>query len=264
MPSSISCCRRSSPPPPYSRSVMLRRESSLSCTSESSSSSGTRPTCAFQTWALSVRPPGRSRVDDAGGAVGLAQQGQRQAVGVEDRVVLLLPAVEVERLLEVAGLVEEADADDGHAEVGGGLEVVTGQDAEAAGVLRQHLGDAVLGAEVGDRGGRTALDVRGPLLVPPRLGEVGLQVRRRRVDPRDEHLVGGQAGQLVGGQRRQQGDGVLADLGPALGIDLGEKVAGRRVPRPPQVAGEVSQRGDGFGQDGADAEATDGLHGTEA
>ena len=42
---------------------------------------------------------------------GLAQQGQRQPVGVEDRVGLLLPAVAGQRLLEVAGLVEQADAD---------------------------------------------------------------------------------------------------------------------------------------------------------
>ena len=68
-----------------------------------------------------------------------------QPVGVEDGVALLLPALAGQRLREVAGAVEQADADDGHAEVGGGLEVVAGQDAEAAGVLRQHGGDAELG-----------------------------------------------------------------------------------------------------------------------
>ncbi len=34
--------------------------------------------------------------------------------------------------------VEQADADDRHAQVAGGLEVVAGQDAEAAGVLGQR------------------------------------------------------------------------------------------------------------------------------
>ena len=84
-------------------------------------------------------------------AVLLAQQRQRQPVGVEHRVVLLLPAVAVQALAEVAGLVEQADAHDRHADVGGRLEVVAGEDAQAAGVLRQRRGDAELGAEVGDR-----------------------------------------------------------------------------------------------------------------
>jgi hypothetical protein len=53
---------------------------SLSSTSESSSSSGTRPTCAFQTWATSVRRrAGRRDLERA--AVRLAQQRDRQPVG---------------------------------------------------------------------------------------------------------------------------------------------------------------------------------------
>ena len=100
---------------------------------------------------------------DAGrGAVLLAQQRQRQPVGVEHRVVLLLPAVAVQALAEVAGLVEQADADDRHAEVGGRLEVVAGEDAQAAGVLRQRRGDAELGAEVGDRRRARPRPARGP------------------------------------------------------------------------------------------------------
>ena len=99
------------------------------------------------------RPPGRPTATVRGRAVGLAQQRDRQAVGVEDRVALLLPAVARQRLPEVAVPVEQADADQRDAEVAGGLEVVAGQDAEAAGVLRQHRGDAELRGEVGDRRG---------------------------------------------------------------------------------------------------------------
>ena len=148
---------------------MLRAASSLSGTSESSSSSGTRPTCALPDVGVQLAAAGQVEGDDAGGVVVLAQQAQRQPVGVEDRVGLLLPAVAVEALLEVAGLVEQADADDRDAEVGGRLEVVTGEDAEAAGVLRQHLGDAELGAEVADRLRGAALDLAGPRLEPARL-----------------------------------------------------------------------------------------------
>ena len=83
-----------------------------------------------------VRPSGSGTVMTGGGAVGLAQQLQRQAVRVERRVVLQLPAVGGEALREVAGAVEQPDADERDAEVGGGLEVVAGEDAQAAGVLR--------------------------------------------------------------------------------------------------------------------------------
>ncbi len=51
------------------------------------------------------------------------------ACGIEVGVALLLPAVGRERLAEVAVAVEEADADQRHAEVAGRLEVVAGQHA---------------------------------------------------------------------------------------------------------------------------------------
>ena len=87
---------------------------------------------------------------------------QRHGVGVEGREALLLPAVGVELLAEVALAVEEPDADERHAELAGRLEVVAGQHAEAARVLRQGLGDAELGREVGDLAQRAV----GPALEP--------------------------------------------------------------------------------------------------
>jgi hypothetical protein len=80
------------------------------------------------------QPPAAGEPDDdlARRPVVLAQQRQRQPVRVEHRVGLLLPALAGQRLLEVARLVEQADADDRHAQVGGRLEVVPGEDAEAA------------------------------------------------------------------------------------------------------------------------------------
>lgn len=88
---------------------------------------------------------GQGEHHPGGGAVGLADQIERELVGVEDRVVLLLPALAGEALAEVAVPVEQADADERDAQVAGGLEVVTGQDAEAAAVLRQGCGDAEFG-----------------------------------------------------------------------------------------------------------------------
>ena len=81
------------------------------------------------------------RVDDAAGEVdghgedtaarGLHRE-HRQAGEVVVGVRVLLEAVRVDRLAEVAGAVEEAHADEGHAEVARRLAVVAGEDAEAA------------------------------------------------------------------------------------------------------------------------------------
>ena len=129
---------------------------------------------------------GQGEGDRRPAAVGLAEHGQRQLVGVEDGVALLLPAVAVERLLEVAVAVEQAHPHQRDAEVGGRLEVVAGEDAEAAGVLRQHRGDAELGREVRD-GARGV--VAGLAGVPAVLGEVALQVVVRGVEARAEVAV---------------------------------------------------------------------------
>ncbi len=68
--------------------------------------------------------------------------------------------VEADRLLvvgdalgEVPVRVEEPDRHQWQTEIAGGLEVIAGEDAEAAGVLGECLGHAELGGEVGDVGG---------------------------------------------------------------------------------------------------------------
>ena len=69
---------------------------------------------------------------------------------VDRLVVLGLAAGLVDPLAEVAAGIEEADSDQRHAELGRGLEVIAGEDPEAAGVDRQPLVDAELHAEVRD------------------------------------------------------------------------------------------------------------------
>ena len=135
--------------------------------------------------------------DDAGLSVGLAQQRQRQAVRVEDRIVLLLPAVEVQRLLEIARLVEEANSHDRHAKVRGGLEVVPRENAETTGVLRQCLGDAVLGTEVGDRRRSAPFYLVRPALVPTGLAQVDGEILDRSMDLAEKCLVQGKGLELV-------------------------------------------------------------------
>jgi hypothetical protein len=87
---------------------------------------------------------GQRQGDLGRGAVLLPQQRHREFVGIEDRIVLLLPAVPGQRLAEVAVPVQESDADQRYAEIAGRFEMVAGEDAEAAGVLRQGGRDTEL------------------------------------------------------------------------------------------------------------------------
>jgi hypothetical protein len=208
---------------------------------------------------LALTVAGEADLDLGDRAVRLAQQGQRQTVGVEDRVGLLLPAVGRQRLAEVAVPVEQADADDRDAEVAGGLEVVAGQDAEAAGVLRQHRGDAELRGEVGDGAGRPGL--RGAeLLVPPVAGEVLLEVRAGCREPAQEVVVLGELVQSALRHRSEEPDGVAAGGLPGRGVDGREEVLGLGVPGPAEVPCQLAERVQWLGQDGADGESTDCSH----
>jgi len=61
----------------------------------------------------------------------------------------VLLAVAVDGLGEIPLPVEQADADEGQAEVGCGLAVIAGENAQAARVDGETLVQAVFGAEVG-------------------------------------------------------------------------------------------------------------------
>ena len=92
----------------------------------------------------------------------------RHAVGIGVDPVLVLPAGAVDALAEVAVAVHQADRDERQRAVGGLLEDVAGEHAEAAGVDRQRAVDGVLRAEEGDgRSGDTPAGVialRAPVL----------------------------------------------------------------------------------------------------
>ena len=194
-------------------------------------------------------------------ARGVGEQVQRQALGVERRVLLLLPAVERERLAEVAGAVEQADRDQRHAEVARRLEVVAGEDAEPARVVRQDLADPELHREVADRR-RQAL--RGAALVPARLAEVGAQILGALLHAADEPGVLGQLGQALGTDLAEHPDGVAAAGAPDRLVDAREQVLRGPVPRPAQVHRELLEGRESGRELGTDGEATQSLHVTGA
>ena len=161
--------------------------------------------------------PARAQADRHvhGGTAGVAQQLERQPVRVARRVALGLPAVGGQRLGEVPVPVQQPDPDQRHAEVARRLQVIPGQDAKAAGILRQRGGDAVLGREVGDRG-RRRLTWSGRR-VPARLGHVLAQVRVRRAQPVKELRVRRERGDPIRRQRAEHGDRVAGRACQAAG-----------------------------------------------
>ena len=177
--------------------------------------------------------------DGDGAAVLRRRRPDRQRRGVDVEVLLLLAHLVVEALPEVALVVVEADADQRDAEVGGRLDVIAGQDAEAARVDRQRLVQPELGREVGDRprpqhaGVALAPGVARPeVFLEAAVGVVDAAVQRQLrgalVDGRDRQLL-------------QQRDRIVPETAPQAGIEVAEQAGRVLVPAPPQVAGQAAQ-----------------------
>ena len=211
---------------------------------------------------VQLRGAGKRQLHQHGIAAGVGEQPQRQPLRVQRRVGLVLPAVRGQRLPEVAGAVVEAHGDERNAEVGRGLQVVTGQDAQAARIVGQHLGDAELHRKVRDAGRHGLLvgPVALPLLVPQRTAQVVVQIGRQFVEPAQEGLVERQFVEPRGAHRAEQGDRVAAAALPQRRVDGREQVLRRFVPGPAQVGRELIQRGETLGKVSADSEPAKGFH----
>jgi hypothetical protein len=181
-------------------------------------------------------------------------------VGVQPGIVLVLPPVRGQRLPEVAGAVVQANADQRQPEIGGRFEVVAGEDAQAAGIDRQHLGHAELHREVADALGQHDIGLRLQLLVPPRFGQVLVEFGGELVDALGEPWVRGEFLEPGGADLTEQGHRVAADLGPQLGVDAGEQILAGGVPGPPQIRRQLTQRGDPIREVGTDGEPAESLH----
>ena len=83
-------------------------------------------------------------------AVGMAQRRDRQLSGIVIRIQRLLRAFLVYHLAKVALLVEQAHADDRHAEITGGFELITGNITQPARVNGQRFAQHILHAEIGN------------------------------------------------------------------------------------------------------------------
>ena len=104
--------------------------------------------------------------------------------------------------------------------------MVAGEDTEAARVLRQGLGQAELGGEIGHAPERA----RGPVLEPPGRLEVAAQVVVHVAEEAHEGGVGGQLFQALTADQAQQPDRVMEAQLPDLGVHPAEQVPGAVLP----------------------------------
>jgi hypothetical protein len=84
-------------------------------------------------------------------ALRIEHRNNREGVEVVGGIALLLPAVGVQHLAEIALLVEQADGDQRQVAIAGRFQVIAGEHAQTAGVDGETLRKAVLGREVGDQ-----------------------------------------------------------------------------------------------------------------
>jgi hypothetical protein len=181
-------------------------------------------------------------------AVGARQRLQRPHQGIEPLVRVFLPAVEPDPLVEVALRVEQSDGDERHAEIGRGLAVVPGQDAQAPGIDRHRVVQPELRAEIGDR---------APVQVRVGLRKPRADVRRRRPEVTEHPVVdleelgvAGAGGQPLGVHPPQLFERIVAGQMPERAVEQAEEGAGVAAPAPRDVGGDLLERLDPLGQVG--------------
>ncbi len=173
--------------------------------------------------AADLHPPD-SRVQHAAGGlhrdqerlpVGAGHALDRQQLDVGVEVLLLLPAVGIERLAEIALRVQQADADQRDSQVAGALEMIAGQHPQAARVDRQALVQPELGREIRHRPGPQDRGVHRP----PAIGVLQVlgQPAERIVDPRVQRHLRRPPLQLVDRQPLEELDRIVVDLPPERG-----------------------------------------------
>ena len=138
------------------------------------------------------------------------------------------------------------------------LEVVAGEDAEAAGVLRQRGGDAELGREVGDRARRVGAE----RLEPARLATGSARSSSRSRSAHSTYPSSpASSSSLAGSTSPRNAIGVAPGAAPQLGVDVLEQaLASARATTSGGCRRAPRARTSEPGSDGTDGELADRLH----
>ena len=154
---------------------------------------------------------------------------------------MLLSAIRFNVLLKIPPPVQRPDADEWQAEVAGRFTVIAGQNAETARVRPQALVKAKLAREIGKR---PAVVVGMIFSKPGSAG--GLHVRvefpEHGLVHREEHVVLKQRFPVVRLDIDEEFDRVAIHR-PQGGLDVGKHPPGMRIPRPPQIVGQIAEPG---------------------
>ena len=151
----------------------------------------------------------------------------------------------------------EADRVEGESEVARRLEVVAREDAEAARVDRERLVKAVLHREVGDRFVRQIGELT---LKPPLAVHVGAELPDGVFEMAREGVVDREFFEALLGHAREELDGISVNFLPKIRIDAHEEFVGLRVPRPPEVVGELAKGLEDGGEVRDDVVASERRH----
>ncbi len=165
------------------------------------------------------------------GALGIAHRLDRQVARVVVLVLGVLHAVAVDHLREIALAIQQADADEVQPLVAGRLAVIAGEHAKAAGVDREAVVEAVLGAEI--RHQRRAFERRRVHVLVEHLEHFGVAGAVTR--------IGGSGIERFLVDAAQQLPRIAAHLAPERGRELLEQRPGRPVPAEEEVVGEFRQ-----------------------
>ena len=164
---------------------------------------------------------------------------ERQQRAVDVAVVLLLIARQIESLREISLVVVQPDADERNAEIGRRLDVIAGEDAEAARVDRNRFVQAELGREIRD--GSRPEHARVPRAPRARRREVLLHAAVRVVDAAVQHERRRALFEQRGRYLPEQRDGIVIERAPQRRIERAEEARRVVIPAPPHVARERLQ-----------------------
>ena len=159
-------------------------------------------------------------------AICMAQRRDRQLPGVVVRVKGLLRAILVEHLAKITLLVEQPHADDRHAQIAGGLELVAGHVAQPARVDGQGLAQHEFHTEIGNT---AQLRLRIGLLEPRRCLCGIAPGLHQVVQVLAESGVGQNTLEFLPRDRLQNAPGVMGEL-PQHRVELPPHLVGGMIP----------------------------------
>ena len=175
-------------------------------------------------------------------AVGGSDRLYRQIARIVITIARVLHAIAVHALREISLAVQQTDRDEIQPLVARGLAVIAGEHAETAGVDREALVEAVLGAEVRDK--LRALE-RWRI-------QIRIEAAEHIAIAREIRRIPGRAIERLLTNAAQQQFWIAADLAPQRWVQLLEQRPRRAIPAEIQVAGQfrqASQRGGNLRRD---------------